>query len=323
MAYSMQPRRHHAAAAVQARREQEAEEAKKNESGQEQSQVSAPEVSAQVTSESGAPTNAANILATNSDRVQELEREVTTLRERLSEQSNELAAAQSRALELPEDVQKELAELRKYREDLEMQQVLDVDQEFETLDREAAAELSAKVLRPALERLEKRYEDKLRITHEELSRIQKERQERDASMTEAQKSSERSRVNAAILGAHPDFEKVLQSEQFAQFSSRPAWKGSRVTLGQLMRDEYNNGNADFVIEAMNDFKGGKPSLADIASVSSATTASIPASGVDEQQYTDEDVSLWNRQLTTGQITREEYKELRAKYKAQKVAASAA
>ncbi|HFO7896153.1 TPA: hypothetical protein ACHLAO_002737, partial [Escherichia coli] len=121
----------------------------------------------------------------------------------------------------------------------------------------------------------------------------------------------------------PDFEKVLQSEQFAQFSSRPAWKGSRVTLGQLMRDEYNNGNADFVIEAMNDFKGGKPSLADIASVSSATTASIPASGVDEQQYTDEDVSLWNRQLTTGQITREEYKELRAKYKAQKVAASAA
>ncbi|EMK9416849.1 hypothetical protein V8870_004963, partial [Escherichia coli] len=109
MAYSMQPRRHHAAAAVQARREQEAEEAKKNESGQEQSQASAPEVSAQVTSESGAPTNAANILATNSDRVQELEREVTTLRERLSEQSNELAAAQSRALELPEDVQKELA----------------------------------------------------------------------------------------------------------------------------------------------------------------------------------------------------------------------
>lgn len=319
MAYTMQPRRHHAATAVQQRREQDnANEAKQNEpegqpqTNQPQQQLNVPQFSIP---------SATDAAATGSlTREQQLEQELATYKQRLGDLEDRL---QGEARTLPEDVQKELEELRKYRDDHEMQQLLTVDQEFEAIDRDAAAELSAKVLRPALERLEKRYEDKLRITQEELARFQKERQTRDAGMTEAQKNAERAKTNAAILGAHPDFESIIQSTQFAEFSTRPAWKGSRVTLGQLMRDEYNNGNADFVIEALNDYKSGKPSLADIASVSTATTASAPASNSDEQQYTEEDVSSWNRKLATGQMTRAEYKELRAKYKAQKVAAQTA
>lgn len=319
MAYTMQPRRHHAATAVQQRREQDnANEAKQNEpegqpqTSQPQQQLNVPQFSIP---------SATDAAATGSlTREQQLEQELATYKQRLGDLEDRL---QGEARTLPEDVQKELEELRKYRDDHEMQQLLTVDQEFEAIDRDAAAELSAKVLRPALERLEKRYEDKLRITQEELARFQKERQTRDAGMTEAQKNAERAKTNAAILGAHPDFESIIQSTQFAEFSTRPAWKGSRVTLGQLMRDEYNNGNADFVIEALNDYKSGKPSLADIASVSTATTASAPASNSDEPQYTEEDVSSWNSKLATGQMTRAEYKELRAKYKAQKVAAQTA
>lgn len=328
MAYTMQPRRHHAATAVQQRREQDnANEAKQNEpegqpqasqsqqGGQPQQQLSVPQFSI--------PSTAGTAATGGLTREQLLEQELATYKQRLGELEGKLQEQQGAASAVPEDVQKELDELRKYRDDREMQQLLMADQEFEAIDRDAAAELSAKVLRPALERLEKRYEDKLRITQEELARIQKERQTRDAGMTEAQKNAERAKVNAAILGAHPDFESIIQSTQFAEFSTRPAWKGSRVTLGQLMRDEYNNGNADFVIEALNDYKSGKPSLADIASVSTATTASAPASTSDEPQYTEEDVSSWNSKLATGQMTRAEYKELRAKYKAQKVAAKTA
>jgi hypothetical protein len=324
MAYTMQPRRHHAAAAVQQRREQDnANEARQNEQRQqeEQQQTGQPQQGSQPQQQLNVPQfsiPSTTGTATTGDltREQQLEQELATYKQRLGDLEDRL---QDEARSLPEDVQKELDELRKYRDDREMQQLLMADQEFEAIDRDAAVELSAKVLRPALERLEKRYEDKLRITQDELARFQKERQTRDAGMTEAQKSAERTRVNTAILGAHPDFESVIQSVQFAEFSARPAWKGSRVTLGQLMRDEYNNGNADFVIEALNDYKGGKPSLADIASVSTATTAS----DFDEQQYTEEDVSSWNNKLATGQMTRGEYKELRAKYKAQKVAAKTA
>lgn len=325
MAYTMQPRRHHAATAVQQRREQDnANEAKQNEpegqpqtsqpqqGGQPQQQLNVPQFSIPSTTDAAATGGLT--------REQQLEQELATYKQRLGDLEDRL---QGEARSLPEDVQKELDELRKYRDDREMQQLLMADQEFEAIDRDAAAELSAKVLRPALEHLEKRYDDKLRITQEELARYRKERQTRDAGMTEAQKNAERVKTNAAILGAHPDFESIIQSTQFAEFSTRPAWKGSRVTLGQLMRDEYNNGNADFVIEALNDYKSGKPSLADIASVSTATTASAPASNSDEQQYTEEDVSSWNSKLTTGQMTRAEYKELRAKYKAQKVAAQTA
>lgn len=325
MAYTMQPRRHHAATAVQQRREQDnANEAKQNEP-EGQPQTSQPRQDGQPQQQLNVPQfsipSATDAAATGSlTREQQLEQELATYKQRLGDLEDRL---QGEARTLPEDVQKELEELRKYRDDHEMQQLLTVDQEFEAIDRDAAAELSAKVLRPALERLEKRYEDKLRITQEELARDRKERQTRDAGMTEAQKNAERAKTNAAILGAHPDFESIIQSTQFAEFSTRPAWKGSRVTLGQLMRDEYNNGNADFVIEALNDYKSGKPSLADIASVSTATTASAPASNSDEQQYTEEDVSSWNRKLATGQMTRAEYKELRAKYKAQKVAAQTA
>ncbi|EKY5009628.1 hypothetical protein QFW19_004226 [Escherichia coli] len=327
MAYTMQPRRHHAAAAVQQRREQDVNEAENNEQvrQEEQTQTSQPQQGGQPQQQLNVPQfsipSATDAAATRGlTREQQLEQELATYRQRLGDLENQL---QSEARSVPDDVQKELDELRKYRDDREMQQLLMADQEFEAIDREAAAELSAKVLRPALERLEKRYEDKLRITQDELARFQKERQTRDAGMTEAQKSAERIRVNTEILGAHPDFDAIIQSAQFAAFSSRPAWKGSRVTLGQLMRDEYNNGNADFVIAALNDYKGGKPSLDDIASVSTATAASVPASPSDEQQYTEDDVSLWNSKLITGQMTREEYKELRAKYKAQKVAAKTA
>lgn len=325
MAYTMQPRRHHAATAMQQRREQDnANEAKQNEP-EGQPQTSQPQQGGQPQQQLNVPQfsipSATDAAATGSlTREQQLEQELATYKQRLGDLEGRL---QGEARTLPEDVQKELEELRKYRDDHEMQQLLTVDQEFEAIDRDAAAELSAKVLRPALERLEKRYEDKLRITQEELARDRKERQTRDAGMTEAQKNAARAKTNAAILGAHPDFESIIQSTQFAEFSTRPAWKGSRVTLGQLMRDEYNNGNADFVIEALNDYKSGKPSLADIASVSTATTASVPASNSDEQQYTEEDVSSWNRKLATGQMTRAEYKELRAKYKAQKVAAQTA
>lgn len=325
MAYTMQPRRHHAATAVQQRREQDnANEAKQNEQ-EGQPQASQPQQGGQSQQPLNVPQfsipSAADTAATGGlTREQQLEQELATYKQRLGDLEDRL---QGEARSLPDDVQKELDELRKYRDDHEMQQLLAVDQEFEAIDRDAAAELSAKVLRPALEHLEKRFGDKLRSTQEELASFQKERQTRDAGMTEAQKNAERAKVNAAILGSHPDFESIIQSTQFAEFSARPAWKGSRVTLGQLMRDEYNNGNADFVIEALNDYKSGKPSLADIASVSTATTASAPASTSDEQQYTEEDVSSWNNKLATGQMTRAEYKELRAKYKAQKVAAQTA
>ncbi|HGB9753163.1 TPA: hypothetical protein ACIYX1_004840 [Escherichia coli] len=325
MAYTMQPRRHHAATAVQQRREQDnANEAKQNEP-EGQPQTSQPQQGGQPQQQLNVPQfsipSATDAAATGSlTREQQLEQELATYKQRLGDLEDRL---QGEARTLPEDVQKELEELRKYRDDHEMQQLLTVDQEFEAIDRDAAAELSAKVLRPALERLEKRFGDKLRTTQEELASFQKERQTSDAGMTEAQKNAERAKTNAAILGAHPDFESIIQSTQFAEFSTRPAWKGSRVTLGQLMRDEYNNGNADFVIEALNDYKSGKPSLADIASVSTATTASAPASNSDEPQYTEEDVSSWNSKLATGQMTRAEYKELRAKYKAQKVAAQTA
>ena len=330
MAYTMQPRQHHAAKAVQARREQEAEKTVNEESGdlsqaqqtQQPPQSAAPKTPVQAPQESVVSQSDTSATELSNSRVKALEQELAAYKQQLNEKNAALQELQGREPELPEDVKKELDELRKYRDDLEMQQLLAVDQDFETIDKEAAAELSAKVLRPALEKLEKRYESKLRITQEELNRIQKDRQAREASMSEAQKNTERARVNAAILGAHPDFETILQTEQFAQFSARPAWKGSRVTLGQLMRDEYNNGNADFVIDALNDYKGGKSSLADFASVSVSSAASVPASGNTEPQYTEEDVSLWNQQLATGKITREEYKKLRAEYKAQKVAAGA-
>jgi hypothetical protein len=162
----------------------------------------------------------------------------------------------------------------------------------------------------------------LNVTQSQLQAERAERERLQAQQSEAQLSQQRRTVNDQIFKAHPDFDTIRASQEFSAYMAQPTRAGASLTLGTLLANEYHSGNADFVIQAINDFKQGRPSLEAIASAPTAGTGTTPASDTNQPQYTADDVAEWNRKRARGEITTEEFKKLRAQYNAQKTAAQA-
>lgn len=248
----------------------------------------------------------------------ELELEQELLQER--EKNGQLTAAQQQQLALAQQNSEELAELRQLRERLEMDKLTSLDGiELESLDPAVAQELGQKVFRPLAERINKNFETRLNVTEQQLAAERAERAQLESQLSERDLAARRGAVNSKIFTAHPDFENIRQSPEFATYMQTKVRGGSQLTLGTLMANEYHNGNADFVISAVNEFKQGRPSLENIASAPSTTTATQPAGNDDTPEYTQADLTEWNRQVATGEMTREEYKTKRQAYKAARAA----
>lgn len=247
-----------------------------------------------------------------SERELQLQQEI----EQLRAQNGQLTAAQQQALERHQAEQQELEELRALRRQLEVDKLMSLEGlEMETIDPAAAQEIGAKVIRPVLERQQQAFEKRLAEVQSTLEADRKEREQLVYRMTEGERNAMRNATNEKIFAAHPDFAQLRQTNEFNQFLNSTV-RGSSLKLEKLIADEYHSGNADFVIQAINEFKKGRPSLEDVASVQAAGTGSEPASGADDEpQFTEDDVAKWNQMVVTGDMTRAEFRENMAKYRA--------
>lgn len=247
-----------------------------------------------------------------SERELQLQQEIEELRT----QNGQLTAAQQRDLEQRQTEQTELEELRALRRTLEVDRLLNLDNvEFDSLDPAMAQELNSKLVRPLLERQQEAFEKRLGDVTASMAEERKQREQVVSRLTEREQNEVRERTNRSIYAAHPDFDMLRSTKEFQQFLGS-AIRGSSLKLEKLVADEYHSGNADFVIQAINEFKKGRPSLEDIASVQVSGTGSEPANpSADEQEFTEEDVAEWNAKVVTGDMSRTEFRDKMAKYRA--------
>jgi hypothetical protein len=212
--------------------------------------------------------------------------------------------------------QEQEAELVKLRRD----KTFEVDfGSVENMTPEAARELTDKVMRPVLERMRSDYETRIA----DIERMSRERDERYANnfkhIDESTAERARVRTNQKLLAAHPDFQQLAASPEFARFKDQRI-PGTRTTYGQEMARAYGDNDAEYVNETMALFKQtriGAPSLAAVAGAPSGTAATTVATrpAAAPQKYSYEDLSKWRAQRRRGEITAAEEKRLVAAFKA--------
>lgn len=247
-----------------------------------------------------------------SEREMQLQAEI----EQLRAQNGELTAAQQQAIQQREAEQRELEELRELRRQQEVDRLLNFEGlEMDSIDPAAAQEIGKKLVRPILERQQQAFEQRLAELQGSMEQDRREREAIVSRMSESEQNALRAATNRRIFEAHPDFKQLRGSKEFGQFMNSTI-KGSSLKLEKLIADEYHSGNADFVIQAINEFKKGRPSLEDIASVQAAGTGSEPASQANnEPELTPADIEKWNTMVITGEMSRAEFRENMAKYRA--------
>lgn len=243
----------------------------------------------------------------------ELEQELSAVRAEAERYkvTSELSVSKQAALDA------ELEELRRLKQQQEVSELLMMDGvEFNTLAPESVAELKDKLLVPAITRLNSAARERERAITEKLEQERQARQQADLEKLQAQQKETRRKVDAKILAAIPDLQKLQNTQEYLEFMRSPV-AGSSFTQGDLLGNEYQLGNADYVIEAINRFRSGKPDLSAVASIANTTTASHPAEpGVEAPKYTLEDVTKWKFLVQSGRMSREELSQKMTEYRAQ-------
>lgn len=236
----------------------------------------------------------------NAERELELER--LLLEEKAKFQ--QLTMAQQAQLE---QVTQELNELREFKAAVDFERRFNLDGvQLESLDDQAVRELTDKVLKPMLQRTQEEYQQQLRKTQQQLEEERAERLRWEAQRTEQQKAQQLEAMNRKITQAHPDFMSIRETAAFKQFLAQPVRAGSNITMAQTLGHEYHNGNVNFVIQALNEFKQARPDLSSVAAAGVNMTAVVPAVTNTEPVYSYNDLEKLNVEFAKGIITRDEY-----------------
>lgn len=184
----------------------------------------------------------------------------------------------------------ELQVLRAKQQQLELEKLLDFSGvDFEAMDPAVAQEFKSKVGVPLLQQVSKVIESR----DTEFKRVIEQQVIAQRKQEEALRDSDARRlfgaVNAAILSAHPDGQNIIKSKEFEDYTLRtPVETGSNIMLADILRAEYNAGNAGYIINKISEFKRGRPSLGSIASVGSIGVANTPESAISDKGISDED-----------------------------------
>lgn len=128
-----------------------------------------------------------------------------------------------------------------------------------------------------------------------------------------------------VLKAVPNAGALLQSQAFQQMRTRPAAAGSGLTVGTLLDKEFELGNSDYVIAVLKQLDAeanGTSNASAVASVNpqgSAPAMAAPDTGTAPANDLEELQEL-NRLVSTGQITRDEYRKKVSERRARKASA---
>ena len=117
-----------------------------------------------------------------------------------------------------------------------------------------------------------------------------------------------------ILRVHPDFFSLYQDPEFRAFLQQPEGMSSR-TRDQLATEEFNAGNAKYVIDMVDRFKQRAPqgdAITTVAPVQVAAGSVAPAAPAPAVTYTLADL---NNLMQTRQITPDQYREMLKEWRA--------
>ena len=90
-----------------------------------------------------------------------------------------------------------------------------------------------------------------------------------------------------------------------------------MLIGQLVAAEYRQGNAEYIIDVLNRIKAGvQPDLADVASVSPASTTTTPSSNTAEKpgRLSPEELAELRFKVQSRQISRQEFRDIMEKHR---------
>ncbi|MBD5583714.1 MAG: hypothetical protein HDQ88_01390, partial [Clostridia bacterium] len=184
------------------------------------------------------------------------------------QQYQQAFAAQQQQLQAMQDAQ---AELETYRQREALQQQLSNDELFaglETIDADEARRLMALTANVLQQPINEVRADIAR-QREELARQQQ-------YVQQQLQLAQSEHVRRELLNAHPDFLDLYNGNPaFRQYLSEREGLSSR-TREEMMKDEYNAGNAAYVIDVVKRFKDGTPRVNDIQAVPPVQVANAAA-----------------------------------------------
>lgn len=220
-----------------------------------------------------------------------------------------------------EQTRNELAEAKKIPDDLlQLKEERELDEllatyssEFQSIDPADAKKLLAPVLKTVRQQSSKATE----ALQNQLLSQQKELHNRFKQLEERERLDRLNKTRDKILKAHPDLAQLQQTPAYQQAMMTPVGGKSGILVGQLVAAEYQQGNADYIIDVLNAVKQqAQPDLAGVASVSPSAAATIPAAPTDGTpgRLTAEQIAEYKFMVQTGQMSREDFREVMKKHR---------
>lgn len=161
----------------------------------------------------------------------------------------------------------------------------------------------------------KRLSDRvLGATSKSLDEIRKElAAQRDLIAQTAGKARE-SAIEQEILRAHPDFYTLVKTPEYTNFVQQRDGLSTK-TKAQRLLEEFSAGNTAYVIDVLNQFKGGKPSVQSIASVAPVQTPTYAYPAANNPQQSQYTLRELNDLYQTRQISHDKFREELSKIRA--------
>lgn len=152
------------------------------------------------------------------------------------------------------------------------------------------------------------FQEPLNTAADQLKQMQAQQAQTQQYIAQQMAAMQSQRVRDELLSAHPDFFQLYDHNQaFRQFLNERDGL-SFQTREQRAIAEYQAGNAPYLIDLINQFKGVAPKVNDIKTVAPVQVANAAApyqQPVQQPQYTLADLNYF---MQTGQISPDQYRE---------------
>ena len=220
----------------------------------------------------------------------------------------EAVRAQLRAAqEIPDD-------LKALKAERELDDLLDKSgMDFTTIDKSDVK----KILSPVLSTMRKQQADSTSELQRRLSEYEERFNSRFKELDDKEHYRKLEKTRAAILKAHPDLEQLQKTPEYQRTMNTPIGGKSGILIGQLVAEEYRQGNSEYIIDVLSRIKQGvQPELSDIASVSPSASNTTPTVSADNQgdRLTPEQIAELRFKVQNRQISRQEFREIMEKHR---------
>ena len=138
--------------------------------------------------------------------------------------------------------------------------------------------------------------------------LKKELEERTRYNQQMLENTRKDLLNARIFAAHPDFAQMVNTPEYRNFMAQRDGLSSETRDARASR-EYLNGNTDYVIDLLNQFKQSRNNAVGVATVPPVQVAPGAAPAAAQTTPTRYTLRELNNLFQTRQISAEEYRKL--------------